>query len=76
MRDVLERTPPEVLADVMQRGIYLSGGGALIPGVAGLLEELLQVPVVVVPDPLTSVVRGTGIILENLERYSEVLIDN
>ncbi len=76
VRDVLERTPPEVLADVMQRGIYLSGGGALIPGVAGLLEEVLQVPVIVVPDPLTSVVRGTGIILENLERYNEVLIDN
>jgi len=76
VRDVLERTPPEVLADVMQRGMYLSGGGALIPGVANLLEELLQVPVLVVPDPLTAVVRGTGIILENLDRYEDVLIDN
>lgn len=76
VRDVLERTPPEVLADVMQRGIHLSGGGALIPGVAGLLQEVLQVPVVVVPDPLTSVVRGTGIIIENLDKYAEVLIDN
>jgi len=76
VRDVLERTPPEILADIMQRGIYLSGGGALIPGVTGLLEEMLQVAVVVVPDPLTSVVRGTGIILENLDRYNDVLIDN
>jgi rod shape-determining protein MreB and related proteins len=76
VRDVLERTPPEILADVMQRGIYLSGGGALIPGVAALLEEMLQVAVVVVPDPLSSVVRGTGIILENPDRYGEVLIDN
>ncbi len=76
VRDVLERTPPEILADIMQRGIYLSGGGALIPGVAALLEEMLQVAVIVVPDPLTSVVRGTGIILENLDRYSDVLIDN
>ncbi|MBX9906592.1 rod shape-determining protein [Patescibacteria group bacterium] len=76
VRDVLERTPPEILADVMQRGIFLSGGGALIPGVAQLLEEALQVTVHIVPDPLTSVVRGTGIILENLERFNEVLIDN
>ena len=76
VRDVLEKTPPEVLADVMQRGIFLSGGGALIPGVAQLLSEMLQVQVHMVPDPLSSVVRGTGIILEHLDRYHEVLIDN
>lgn len=76
VRDVLERTPPEVLADIMQKGIYLSGGGALIPGTSFLLEEVLQVPVIVVPDPLTAVVRGTGIILENIERYEDILIDN
>lgn len=76
VRDVLERTPPEILADVMQRGIFVSGGGALIPGVAPLLEEALQVSVHIVPDPLTSVVRGTGIVLENLDKYREVLIDN
>lgn len=74
-RVVLEVTPPEVLADVMQRGIYLSGGGALIPGLAGVLEEALHVPVVVVPDPLRAVVRGAGIIIENLDHYEEVLID-
>lgn len=74
-RVVLETTPPEVLADVMQRGIYLSGGGALIPGLAGVLEEALQVSVVVVPDPLRAVIRGAGIIIENLEQYEEVLID-
>jgi rod shape-determining protein MreB len=76
VRGVLEQTPPEVLADVMQRGIHLSGGGALIPGFAELLEEVIQVPVIVVPDPLRAVVRGTGIVLENLERYEELLIDN
>jgi len=75
-RAVLEATPPEVLADVMQRGIYLSGGGALIPGLSRVLEETLQVSVVVVPDPLRAVVRGAGIIIENLENYEEVLIDN
>ncbi len=76
VRNVLEKTPPEVLADVMQRGIYLSGGGALIPGFAALLEEVIQVPIIVVPDPLKAVVRGTGIILENLEKYEALLIDN
>jgi len=76
VRSVLERTPPEVLADIMQRGIHLSGGGALIPGFASLLEEVVQVPVIIVSDPLRAVVRGTGIVLENLEAYEEVLINN
>lgn len=76
VRGVLEKTPPEVLADIMQRGIHLSGGGALIPGFAALLEEVIQVPVIVVPDPLRAVVRGTGIVLENLDQYEEILIDN
>lgn len=76
VRSVLETTPPEILADVMQRGIHLCGGGALIPGLAKLLEEVMMVPVVVVPDPLRAVVRGTGIVLENLDEYEEILIDN
>lgn len=76
IRDVLEKTPPEVLADIMQRGIHLSGGGALIPGFATLLEEVIQVPIIIVPDPLRAVVRGTGIVLENLDSYEEILIDN
>lgn len=76
IRTVLEKTPPEVLADVMQRGIHLSGGGALIPGFAALLEDVIQVPVIIVPDPLRAVVRGTGVVLENLDAYEEILIDN
>lgn len=76
IRTVLERTPPEVHADIMQRGIHLSGGGALIPGLASLLEDVIKVPVIVVPDPLRAVVRGTGIVLENLDAYEEILIDN
>ena len=76
VRGVLEKTPPEVLSDIMQRGIHLSGGGALIPGFAALLEEVIQVPIVVVPDPLRAVVRGTGIVLENLDQYDQILIDN
>ena len=73
---VLEKTPPEVMADVMQRGIHVCGGGALIPGLARLLEDNLQVPVIIVPDPLRSVIRGAGIVIENFEQYEEVLIDN
>lgn len=76
VRVVLEVTPPEVLADIMQRGIHLSGGGALIPGLAGLLEHALQVPVIVVPDPLRAVIRGTGIVIENLEAHDEILLDH
>ena len=75
-RDVIELTPPEVLSDVMQRGISLSGGGALIPGVPQLLESVLKLSVVVVPDPLRAVMRGIGIVLENLENYEELLIEN
>jgi len=75
VRDVIEATPPEVLSDVMRRGIHLSGGGALIPGVASLLEEVLKVPVVVVSDPLRAVIRGNGIVIENLDQYAELLIE-
>lgn len=76
VRSVLEVTPPEVLADVMQRGIHLSGGGALIPGLAALLEHALQVPVIVVPDPLRAVIRGAGIVVEDLDAYSEILLEH
>lgn len=76
VRAVLEKTPPEVLADVMQRGIHLSGGGALIPGLSALLEHALQVPVIIVPDPLRAVIRGAGIVIEDLEAYNEILLDH
>ena len=76
VRAVLEKTPPEVLSDVMQRGIHLSGGGALIPGLSALLEHALQVPVIIVPDPLRAVIRGAGIVIENLDAYSEILLDH
>ncbi len=75
-RDVIEQTPPEVLADIMQRGISLAGGGALIPGVAQLLESVLKLPVIVVPDPLRAVVRGIGTVLEDIEQYEELLSEN
>lgn len=76
VRTVLETTPPEVLADIMQRGIHLSGGGALIPGLSKLLEHALEVPVIVVPDPLRAVVRGAGIVIEDIDAYAEILLDH
>lgn len=75
-KEVLESTPPEILSDVMHRGIILVGGGALIVGLAGLLERELNIPVHIAEDPLTAVVRGTGVILEDLESFNEVLIEN
>jgi rod shape-determining protein MreB len=73
-KEVLEMTPPEVLADVMQRGAYLVGGGALIKGLPELLEDFLKLPVIVAEDPLTAVVRGTGIVLEKMDEFTDVLI--
>jgi rod shape-determining protein MreB and related proteins len=75
-REVLETTPPEILSDVMQRGLYLSGGGALIKGLAELIENEINIPVHVPADPLTAVARGTGIILEDVERFKDILIAN
>jgi len=75
-REVLESAPPEILGDIMQRGVYLAGGGALIKGLAQLIEDEINIPVHIAEDPLTAVARGTGIILEDLELYRDVLIEN
>ena len=74
VKEVLETAPPEVVADIMRRGIYLAGGGALIRGLSDSLSESLGVPVHVADEPLTAVVRGTGFILEDIESYQEALI--
>lgn len=73
-KEVLETTPPELVADIMQRGISLVGGGALIRGLAEYLTESLGVPVVVDRDPLTAVVRGTAVVLDDIERYREAIL--
>ncbi len=75
IREVLETTPPEILSDVMHRGIVLTGGGSLIKGLPELIQKQIKMPVHISEDPLTAVARGTGVILENLEKYKEVLID-
>jgi len=74
VREVLETTPPEILADIMHRGIYLTGGGALIKGLDELLHEYIKIPVHIAEDPLTAVARGTGVILEDIDAFREVLI--
>lgn len=76
IKEVIETTPPEVLSDVMSRGIILVGGGALLRGLDQLLTQSLSVPVYVANDPLTAVARGTGIVLENMEDFKEVLIEH
>src|SRR3989344_1840199 len=62
-KEVLETTPPEILSDVMHRGVHLVGGGALIKGLDELLSMALKIPVYIAEDPLTAIARGTGIIL-------------
>ena len=76
VKDVLEATPPEILSDIMHNGIMLSGGGALLLGIDKLLQNILHIPVYVVDDPLSDVARGTGIILDDMEYYREILIGN
>lgn len=69
----LERTPPEVAADILDRGITLTGGGALLRGLDKRIRDETNLPVHVAEDPLTCVVRGTGKILENVSEYRKVL---
>ena len=74
VKEVLETTQPEIVSDVMQRGIYLAGGGALIRGIPEFLTGALGVAVIVAPDPLTAVVRGTAIVLNDLDAYRDALL--
>ena len=69
-KNVLERTPPELSADIIDRGVFLTGGGALINGIDQLLAEELKVPVFVSDSPLDCVAKGTGILLENIQKRS------
>jgi len=75
-REVLETTPPEILSDVMKRGVHVVGGGALIKGLDELLQEMLRIPVTVADDPLTAIARGAGIVLEDIEMYRSVLLQS
>ena len=65
-KKVLEETPPELAADIVEKGIILTGGGSLIDGFPEILKEHLQVPVFISDNPLTNVAEGAGIMLDNL----------
>ncbi|MDP3953473.1 MAG: rod shape-determining protein [bacterium] len=73
IKTILEDAPPELVGDILERGIYLSGGGSMLRNLDEYLERELQVDVRVVDDPLTCVVRGLGIIIEDMKRYETVL---
>lgn len=67
-KQVLEHTPPELSADIIDRGVILTGGGALIHGIDQLLAEELKVPVLIAEEPIHCVAKGTGILLENIDK--------
>lgn len=75
IKTTLENTPPELVADIYQKGILLTGGGALLKGLDNLIAREVKIPVQIADDPLTCMVRGTGMILEDFESLKDVLIN-
>jgi len=71
----LEETPPELLADIMVNGIQLAGGGSLLKGLANLIEKETKIPTRVIEDPTTAVVRGAGLVLDDLDNLHDVLLE-
>lgn len=74
VKDTIEETPPELVADIMHKGIMLVGGGSLLRGMDKLINKETKMPTKVIDDPLTAVARGAGIILEELDRLKDVLV--
>ena len=74
VREVLETTPPELLSDIIHRGVVLIGGGALLRGLDTMLNSIIKIPIYVAEDPLTAVARGAGVVLEDFDNYKEVLL--
>lgn len=74
VKSAIEETPPELLSDVIEQGIFLAGGGALLRGLDDVISRATQIRAQVADDPLTAVVRGTGIVLEDLESLQAVLL--
>lgn len=75
VKQTLEKTPPELASDIMEKGIVLAGGGALIQNLDKLLSSKTGMPVYVAEEPLDCVVKGTGKTLEDLERLKSVLVN-
>lgn len=74
IRGTIENTPPELLADIYDRGILLTGGGALLPRLDERISQAVNIPVQVADDPLTTVARGTGLILKDLDKLADTII--
>ncbi len=74
IKRLFERTAPELSADIAERGIFLTGGGALLKGLDEKIRKTVDLPVHVVPDALECVVKGAGKVLDDVDRYREVLI--
>jgi rod shape-determining protein MreB len=73
IKETLEETPPELAADLTERGITMAGGGSLIRSIARAIRKEIDVPVRIAEDPLTCVARGTGLVIENLDKFKEAL---
>jgi len=74
VKRALEQTPPELSADILDRGILMTGGGSMLKGIDQLIRERTNVPVNIAEEPLLSVVKGTGKVLEDVKKYESVLI--
>lgn len=74
IHEVLEETPPELLADILERGIVITGGGSLVRGLDKRISDETKIPCVVADDPLTTVVRGCTVLLDNLELLEKVQV--
>ena len=74
VKRALEQTPPELSADILDRGILMTGGGSMLKGIDQLIRERTNVPVNVAEEPLLSVVKGCGLVLEDVKKYESVLI--
>ena len=75
IKTAIEETPPELLADIMVNGIHLAGGGSLLQGFGALIQKETRIPTKIIEDPMTAVVRGAGMVLENLDELYEVLVE-
>ncbi len=74
IKATIEETPPELIADLLSRSVYLSGGGSLLRGMDEIISHEIKLPVKIVDDPLTSVARGCGFVLEHIDKLKEVLL--
>jgi rod shape-determining protein MreB len=75
IKNTIEKTPPELISDIMKKGICLAGGGALLGGLDVLITKETGVPAYVIEDPMTAVARGAGVVVENINEYEQILVD-